>query len=71
MKKACLFLLAGIYAPQLSSFASHSDLIPLAVFAAIVGIVTGRLVPVVCVAAGYMLFLLAADRMVAARIAAL
>ena len=70
MKKACLFLLAGIYAPQLSSFASHSDLIPVAAFAAIAGIVAGRLVPVVCVAAGYVLFLLAADAVVDGRIAA-
>ncbi|MDJ0905558.1 MAG: DNA internalization-related competence protein ComEC/Rec2 [Woeseiaceae bacterium] len=70
MKKACLYLLAGIYAPQLSSFASHSDLILPAVFAAIAGIITGRLLPVVCLAAGYLLFLLAADRIIDARIAA-
>ena len=70
MKKACLFLLAGIYAPQLSSFASHSDLILPAVFAAIAGIGTGRLVPVICVVGGYLLFVTAADRVIDGRIAA-
>ena len=68
MKKACLFLLAGIYAPQLSSFASHSDLIPLAGFAVVGGFLAGRLLPVVCAAAGYILFLAAADRVIDARI---
>jgi competence protein ComEC len=61
MKKACLLLLAGMYAPQLSSFASHSDLIPLAAFAAIAGIIGGRLVVTICFAAGYLLFLAAAN----------
>jgi competence protein ComEC len=68
MKKACLFLLAGIYAPQLSSFASHSDLIPFAVFAAVAGILFGRFLLVVCAALGYGLFLAAAERVIDARV---
>ncbi len=70
MKKACLFLLAGIYAPQLSSFASHSDLILPAAFAAIAGAVAGRLIFVVCFVAGYVLFLSAAERVIDERIEA-
>lgn len=65
---ACLLLLAGIYAPQLSSFDSHSDLIPLAAFAAIAGVLMGRLVPVVCIGTGYLLFLTAAGQVIDARI---
>ncbi|MDJ0813682.1 MAG: DNA internalization-related competence protein ComEC/Rec2 [Woeseiaceae bacterium] len=68
MKKACLFLLAGIYAPQLSSFASHSDLIPLAAFAAIAGIVSGRFLLPACFTAGYALFVASAGAVVDGRI---
>lgn len=68
MKKACLLLLAGMYAPQLSSFASHSDLIPLAAFAAIAGIIGGRLIPTICFAAGYVLLLTAVSDIAASRI---
>ena len=68
MKKACLFLLAGIYAPQLSSFVSHSDLIPLAAFGAIAGFLSGRLVTVICFVAGYALFVAAAGQVIDARI---
>jgi competence protein ComEC len=68
MKKACLFLLAGIYAPQLSSFASHSDLIPLAMFAAVAGILGGRLLLIICFALGYVSFIAAADKVIDARI---
>ncbi|MEJ2129574.1 MAG: DNA internalization-related competence protein ComEC/Rec2 [Woeseiaceae bacterium] len=56
MKKACLTLLAGLYAPQLSSFASHSDLFPLLVFALFAAFLAGRLVYVLLVAAGYLMF---------------
>jgi competence protein ComEC len=68
MRKACLLLLAGMYAPQLSSFASHSDLILPAAFAAIAGLVSGRFFLVVCCAAGYLLFLSATAEVVDSRI---
>jgi competence protein ComEC len=68
MKKACLFLLAGIYAPQLSSFASHSDLIPFAVFAAAAGFIGGRFLLIACAVLGYSLFLAAAERVIDARV---
>ena len=60
MKKACLLLLAGMYAPQLSSFASHSDLFPIAAFAAVAGIIGGRFILIICFVAGYLLFVAAA-----------
>jgi len=68
MKKACLFLLAGLYAPQLSSFASHSDLFLLLAFAGLTGFMTGRLPAVIMIAAGYVAFVVAADKVVADRI---
>lgn len=70
MNKACLYLLAGLYAPQLSSFASHSDLIPLASFAIILGFVIGRALPVVLFCTGYGLFVFAAGQVIDARIPA-
>ena len=70
MNKACLYLLAGIYAPQLSSFASHSDLYLLASFAVVTGFIVGRALPVVLFCAGYGLFVLAAGQVIDARIPA-
>jgi competence protein ComEC len=70
MKKACLFLLAGLYAPQLSSFASHSDLFLLFAFAIVAGIMAGRLPAVMMIAAGYVAFVVAADEVVETRISA-
>jgi competence protein ComEC len=69
MKKACLCLLAGLYAPQLSSFASHSDLILLLAFAIIAGIVTGKLTALLVVAAGYVVFVVSASQVIDTRIA--
>lgn len=68
MKKACLFLLAGLYAPQLSSFATHSDLFPLLSFAVVAGVVTGRLAQFLLFAAGYALFVGAANVVVDSRL---
>lgn len=70
MNKACLYLLAGVYAPQLSSFASHSDLFPLASFAVVAGLIIGRALPVVLFCAGYGLFIFAAGQVIDARIPA-
>ena len=70
MNKACLYLLAGVYAPQLSSFASHSDLFPLASFAVVAGLIIGRALPVVLFCAGYSLFIFAAGQVIDARIPA-
>ncbi|NOR37559.1 MAG: DNA internalization-related competence protein ComEC/Rec2 [Woeseiaceae bacterium] len=70
MNKACLYLLAGVYAPQLSSFASHSDLFLLAVFAVVAGLIIGRALPVVLFCTGYGLFVLAAGQVIEARIPA-
>jgi competence protein ComEC len=68
MNKACLYLLAGLYAPQLSSFASHSDLFLLASFAVVVGFIVGRALPVVLFCTGYGLFIFAAGQVIDARI---
>ncbi len=70
MIKACLYLLAGVYAPQLSSFVSHSDLFLLASFATVAGFVIGRVLPVVLFCTGYGLFVLAAGQVIDARIPA-
>ena len=68
MDKACLYLLAGLYAPQLSSFASHSDLFLLASFAVVAGFIIGRALPVVLFCTGYGLFIFAAGQVIDARI---
>jgi competence protein ComEC len=68
MKKACLFLLAGLYAPQLSSFATHSDLFPLLSFAVVAGFVSGRLAQFLLFAVGYALFVGAANAVADARL---
>ena len=70
MNKACLYLLAGLYAPQLSSFASHSDLFLLAVFAVVAGLIIGRALPVVLFCTGYGLFVFAAGQVIDARVPA-
>jgi competence protein ComEC len=70
MNKACLFLLAGVYAPQLSSFASYSDLFLLASFAVVTGVIIDRALPVILFCAGYGLFVLAAGQVIDARIPA-
>ena len=70
MDKACVYLLAGLYAPQLSSFASHSDLILLASFAIVAGYIIGRALPVVLFCTGYGLFIVAAGQVIDARIPA-
>jgi competence protein ComEC len=70
MDKACVYLLAGIYAPQLSSFASHSDLFLLASFALVVGLIIDHALPVVLFCTGYGLFVLAAGQVIDARIPA-
>ena len=70
MRKACLFLLAGLYAPQLSSFASYSDLFSLLAFAALTAIVTGRLFVIFLTAAGFAAFVFASDLVIESRIAA-
>ena len=70
MNKACLYLLAGVYAPQLSSFASHSDLFLLASFAVVTGVIIDRVLPVVLFCVGYGLFVVAAGQVIDARIPA-
>ena len=70
MKKACLLLLAGLYAPQLSSFASYSDLFLLFAFAIVAGTLAGRLAAVMIIAAGYVAFVAAAEKTVETRISA-
>ncbi len=60
MKKACLFLLAGLYAAQLSSFASHSDLFPPLLFALIGAVIASHARLVVFFAAGLAGLLVAA-----------
>ena len=68
MKKACLVLLAGIYAPQLSSFSSHYDLLVVMMFAFVAGAATGRLLVPACFTAGYWLFIASAAQVVESRI---
>lgn len=68
MRKACLFLLAGLYAPQLSSFASYSDLFSLLAFATVTAIVTGRLSVVCFTATGYAAFIFASNLVIDSRI---
>jgi len=70
MNKACLYLLAGVYAPQLSSFTSHSDLFLLASCAVVTGFIIDRALPVVLFCAGYGLFVFAAGQVIDARIPA-
>jgi len=70
MIRACLFLLAGVYAPQLSSFGDQSDL-PMIAIIALVAILPSRILPGLpwfCL--GVALFAVATWQVVDSRIAA-
>jgi competence protein ComEC len=68
MIRACLFLLAGVYAPQLSSFALDSDPIAIVLFTFLAGLLFGRLRDAIFLVAGAAVFLLATFNIINARI---
>ena len=68
MLRACLYLLAGNYALQLSSFMPDSDLFAAGLVASIVCLVLGRFDALVFFVAGAALFLLAAVDVIDSRI---
>lgn len=70
MLQACLFLLAGVYALQLSSIALDSGLIIVASLAIAGGLLLGRIRAVLILATGVLLFQLAAIGVINSRIAA-
>lgn len=69
MIRACLFLLAGVYALQLSSFDFDSDLIATAMVALFVALVVGKTRLVLLLIAGVAIFTLAALEIFNSRIA--
>jgi len=69
MIRACLFLLAGVYALQLSSFVPDSDLIAPALVTFFSGLIFGRLRAAIFLFAGAALFFLAAGNVINSRIA--
>jgi len=70
MLQACLFLLAGVYALQLSSFTPDSGPIAVALLVIAGGLLFGMFRAVLIFAAGVLLFQLAAIGVVSSRIAA-
>ena len=68
MKNACLFLLAGVYAPQLNSFESYSDLFVVAMFGLLAAWIIGRPGLAIVLIAGCILFLQVGNNLVDARI---
>ena len=68
MKNACLFLLAGGYAPQLNSFESYSDLFVVATFGLLAAWIIGRPGLAIVLLAGCILFLQVGNNLVDARI---
>ena len=70
MFRACLFLLAGEYALQLSSFVADSDLITVALVAVLLLPIVRRLPALVALLVGLTLFALAAANVVDSRLPA-
>lgn len=70
MFRACLFLLAGEYALQLSSFVAHSDLITVALVSVLLLPIVRRLPTLVAFLVGITLFALAAATVVDSRLPA-
>jgi competence protein ComEC len=68
MIRACLFLLAGVYALQLSSFARDSDLIAVVLIAFCVALELGKFRLLLLSVAGTVLFLLATLEVISSRI---
>jgi competence protein ComEC len=69
MTRACLLLLAGMYAPQLSSFALDSDHVPAALLAAFILLVLERTRPFAWVILGIALFGSAVHGVIESRVA--
>lgn len=70
MINACLGLLAGIYALQLSSFADLSDYLGVVFVAACLLLLFRQLIAAACLVVGATLFLVSAEHLVASRIPA-
>ncbi|MDH3554204.1 MAG: hypothetical protein OER22_16450, partial [Gammaproteobacteria bacterium] len=68
MTRACLSLLAGVYALQLSSFVPDSDLFAIGLVASLAGLASGRPGIVLLLVTGIAIFLVAALDVINSRI---